>query len=190
MSGVVGDEAAGGAAEVVVERDCGCECEQALADACSEAVEGAGAVAFEREEVFAGPEDALDSLTDRGQVRPAAGLVLAAGADDQRLTCLHRGVEALAGVALVADHRDRAGARQALDQLQTDLALVGLRGGERDRAWGSVKREESVQSEAPEVATVAAAVPVVGRVAQRAATDRLDRARALDRVESTTSRSS
>src|SRR3954453_16908758 len=69
-SGGVVDEGAAGAAELGVERDAGGEGEQSLADACSEAVQGAGAVAFEREQVFAGPEDAFDALADRGQVRP------------------------------------------------------------------------------------------------------------------------
>ena len=75
--GAVVDERAGGSAEVVVERDAGGEREQPLADAGSQAVQGAGAVAFEREQVFAGPEDALDPLADRGQVRPVAGIAAA-----------------------------------------------------------------------------------------------------------------
>src|SRR3954469_4414300 len=54
--GAVVGERAGGAAELVVERDAGGEGEQALADPGSEAVQGASAVAFERQEVFEGPE--------------------------------------------------------------------------------------------------------------------------------------
>src|SRR5918999_837669 len=78
-SGAVVDERAGGAAELVVEGDAGGEGEQALADPCSQPVQGAGAVAFEAEQVFERPEDALDALADRRQVRPGAGFVLAAG---------------------------------------------------------------------------------------------------------------
>jgi len=65
--GAVVDECAGGAAELVVEGDGGGEAEEALQDAFSEAGEGARAVAFEGEEVFAGPEDRLDALADRAR---------------------------------------------------------------------------------------------------------------------------
>ena len=69
--GVVG-ERAGWSAEAVVEGDCGGEGEEACPDAGAEAVEGAGAVSFEWEEGFAGLEDRLDPLPDRGQGRPGA----------------------------------------------------------------------------------------------------------------------
>ena len=68
LCGVVGDCAAG-SAELVVEGDAGCEREQADGDAGEEVAWAAGAVAFEGEEVFAGPEDGLDSLPDGGEVR-------------------------------------------------------------------------------------------------------------------------
>src|SRR2546423_2881392 len=77
LGGVVG-EGAWWAAEAVVESNCGGECEEADLDAGGEAVEGAGAVAFEGEEVFAGLEDRLDPLADRCQVWSAGGLGLAA----------------------------------------------------------------------------------------------------------------
>jgi hypothetical protein len=63
----------------VVEADGGGEGEEAGADAGVEAVEGAGAVAFEGEEVFAGVEDRFDSLPDGCEVWAAAGFVFAAG---------------------------------------------------------------------------------------------------------------
>jgi hypothetical protein len=56
-----------------------------------------------------------------------------------------------------------------------------LGAGERDRAWGAIQREQAVQAKAPEGAAVAAAIPVVGGIAQSAAADGLHRARALDR---------
>src|SRR5947208_15089233 len=80
---VVG-ECAWWAAESVVEADRGGECEEAAADAGVEAVQGAGSVAFEGEQVFAGLEDRLDSLPDRRQVRPGSGFVFAAWPDDRR----------------------------------------------------------------------------------------------------------
>src|SRR5215210_8368017 len=79
LGGEVG-EGACWPAEPVVEVDAGGECEQALGDAGAEVSEGAGAVAFEAQEVFAGPEDRLDSLADRGEVRASLGFGLAGGA--------------------------------------------------------------------------------------------------------------
>jgi len=69
----------------------------------------------------------------------------------------------------------------ARDQLQADGLLVDLRGGQRQRAWGAVQREQGVQPEAPEEAAVAGAVAVVGCIAQRGAAGRFDAARALHR---------
>src|SRR3954454_25256526 len=180
LGGVV-DEGAGGAAELVVERDAGGEGEQSLADACSEAVQGAGAVAFEREQVFAGPEDAFDALADRGQVRPWTGLVFAARSDDQRVAVAHLGGEVAAGVALVADHDQRPAALAALDEFQADVAFVAFGAGQRDRARGAVKGEQAVRPKAPEEAAVAAAVAVVDGVGERTAAYRLDAAGTLHR---------
>src|SRR5579884_1752767 len=84
LGGVV-DECAWWPAESVVETDGGCEREEAAADAGAQAVQGAGAVAFEAEQVFAGLEDRFDPLPDRRQVRAAAGLVLAVRPDDRGL---------------------------------------------------------------------------------------------------------
>src|SRR5262245_6938940 len=96
VSGGVVGERAWWSAESVVEADRGGEGEEAGADAGAEAVESAGAVAFEGEQVFAGLEDRLDSLPDRGEVWAAAGFVFAAGADD-RCGQLRGGVFQLAG---------------------------------------------------------------------------------------------
>jgi hypothetical protein len=65
LGGGVGDRAAW-SAKLVVEADAGCE----------RAAWGAGAVAFKGEQVFAGPEDGLDPLSDRGEVRPRLGFGL------------------------------------------------------------------------------------------------------------------
>jgi hypothetical protein len=45
-------------------------------------LEGAGAVAFEGEDVFAGPEDRFDALADWGEVWSLTGFVFAAGTQD------------------------------------------------------------------------------------------------------------
>src|SRR5437667_3346349 len=99
--GVVG-EGAWWSAEAVVESDCGCEREEADLDAGCEPVEGAGAVAFEGQQVFAGLEDRFDALTDWCEVGAAGGLVFAARADDRGVECGGGGFELAAGVALVA----------------------------------------------------------------------------------------
>src|ERR1019366_2359048 len=80
LSGVVGDRAAG-ALEAVVEVDAGGEREESLFDPCAEVVEGARAVAFEAEEVFAGPEDRLDALAEHREPGRCLGLVCARWAD-------------------------------------------------------------------------------------------------------------
>src|SRR5271154_1872337 len=100
--GDVVDECAGWSAELVVESDGGCEGEEALEGASSEPLEGAGAVAFEGEEVFAGPEDRFDPLPDGGEVKVRAGLVFAARPDDGRVGFADGGGEVAARVALVA----------------------------------------------------------------------------------------
>ncbi len=125
VSGGVVGECAWWSAEAVVEADRGGEGEEAAADAGAEAVQGAGAVAFEGEQVFAGLEDRFDSLADRCEVRAVAGFVSAARADDRRVE-LGRCVRTRAGVALVADHGEGAGARRAGEQRQADLALVAF----------------------------------------------------------------
>jgi hypothetical protein len=94
------DECAAWPVELVVESDgCG-EAEEALQDALSEALQDARAVALEGEQVLAGAEDALDTLTDRREVRTGAGLVLAPRAEDRRVQRLDAGGEPSADVPL------------------------------------------------------------------------------------------
>jgi hypothetical protein len=82
LVGEVG-ECSAGAAEVVVEPDAGGEGEEFAGDAGSEAVQGAGVVAFESEAVFEGPEDALDALADWREVGSFVGFVFAGGAQEK-----------------------------------------------------------------------------------------------------------
>src|SRR6516165_772246 len=180
-SGDVVDECAAGASELVVEDDAGGEAEEALEDAFSEALDGAGAVPLEGEEVFAGPEDRFDPLADRREVRPAPGFVFASGAHDCGVELADRCREVSAGVALVAQDRLAAGAPAAGQQLERDLALIQLGRGEHERSGGAVGGEQRVQPEAPEEPRVRGAVAVVGEVRQRRAADSLAAAGALDR---------
>src|ERR1044071_3034389 len=77
-SGAVVDECAAWAPELMVERDRGGEAAEAREDAFAQSAEGAGAVALERQDVFAGPEDRFDPLTDRRERWPL-GLGAVAG---------------------------------------------------------------------------------------------------------------
>jgi hypothetical protein len=125
--------------DVVVEPDAGGQCEQFGRDSCSEPVEAAGAVAFESETVFEGPEDRFDALADPGQ-RGSAGVLVAAGWAQDR--CAEAfgdvGLEVAAGVALVADDQ-LAAVQPDLEQPQRDVAFVLVGGGEDRRARGAVR---------------------------------------------------
>src|ERR1041384_7881123 len=119
LGGVVG-ECAWWAAEAVVEADRGGEGEEADSDSCAEAVKGAGAVAFEGEQVFAGLEDRFDPLPDRREVESLAGFVFAAGPDDRRVELGGELFELAAGVAFVAEH------------VQVPVSLAAFEQGEAD----------------------------------------------------------
>jgi len=108
--GDVVDECAARSSELVVEDDAGGEAEEALEDAFSDSGQGAGAVAFEGEEVFAGPEDRLDALADRREMEPSSGFVFAARPHDRGVQFADFEREVAAGVALVAQQRFTADA--------------------------------------------------------------------------------
>jgi hypothetical protein len=188
--GAVVDECAAGAAEVVVERDgCG-EADHALQDAFSESGEGACAVAFEGEDVFEGPEDALDALADRCQVRTLAGFVATGWAHDRGVQITDGLGERAAGVALVTEQDLAALALAAREQLQRDGALIGLGRGELQRSGCPVRSEDGVQAKAPEIAAVTGTPAVIGRVSEAGPTDCFAALRAWNGVLSTSSRSS
>ena len=87
-------------------------------------MEGAGVVALEPEAVFEGPEDRLNALADRRQVRPASGLGLALGSQDVCAVALGDGLgELCAGVALVADD-GLAAVESDGEQTQCDVAFL------------------------------------------------------------------
>ena len=75
--GAVVDEGTAWASELMVEGDCAGEAAEAGEDAFAQAGEGSCAVAFEGEEVFAGPEDRLDPLADRREMRLGSAFVFA-----------------------------------------------------------------------------------------------------------------
>src|SRR5215212_1458019 len=131
--GVVGDCSAG-SAELVVEGNAGCEREQAYGDADEQVVWCAGAVPLEGEQVFAGPEDGLDPLPDRRQVRPALRFAASRWADDRRAKAGDGVGEVAAGVAFVAD--DRSPPRSACGSSLSATSRSGRSAATRAAARG------------------------------------------------------
>src|SRR5262249_30180164 len=154
-SGRVVGECARRAGEAVVEGDRGREGEEACPDAGAEAVQGAGAVAFEREQVFAGLEDRLDSLSDWREPGPVAGFVFPSWPDDCRVELGGCFLELASGVAFVAERVHVSGSLAALEQGEADLAFGRLGRAELQRPRCAVEREQAVQAEAPEVGLTA-----------------------------------
>jgi len=124
--GVVG-ECPAGTSELMVEADAGGQPEQLHANAHEQTPRRAGAVTFDAEQVLAGPDDGLDALADRGQVRPCVGLIGVRRAHKSGAQLRHRGGEGAVGVALVGDHRLTASERPRQE-------------GERHLAFGAVTR--------------------------------------------------
>ena len=149
-SGAVVDECPARPSQLVVEADAGRQAKEALQDALAQTGQGARPVALQGEHVLAGPEDRLDALADRRELWVVAGFVLASRAHDRGVALGDGDGELAAGVALVAEQRLAAAALAAIQQHQPDVALVELRRGQFERAWGAVGREDRVQPEAPE----------------------------------------
>src|SRR5664279_1300465 len=150
--GVVGGEVAWGSSEAVVERDRGGQGEELGGQAGAQGVQFSSAVGFEAEHLLGGLEDALHTLADGRQVRAAAGFVLASGAEDEGAESRGVALKVPAGVALVADDRDRAVVVKAAEHVQADFALADLRARQRQRPGSAVEREDPMQPEAPEEA--------------------------------------
>lgn len=160
------DERAAGSAESVVERDGRAEREEARGQASAKVGQGPRAVALEREDVLGRPEDRLDPLSDRRELRAAAGLVAAPWPQQAGALRGDRVGEGLAGVALVPDQRLPT-ASAAGEQLRGDRAFIELRADERERTGSAVGGEQAMQSEAPEEARMRRAIAVVGGLGER-----------------------
>jgi len=135
-SGDIVDQCAAWSAELVVEANAGSQAQKTLQDALLDARKGAGAMAFEGEQVLASPKDRFDALTNRGEMQIRAGLVLAARTHDGGTHLTNGTCECATGVALVAQKRLASGAPAPGEQLQPDLAFVTLGRGEGQRSWG------------------------------------------------------
>src|SRR4029450_11618053 len=175
-SGGVAGQRAAGTCEAVVEGDGGGERCEAAGESDAQLMQGAGAVAFEAEDVLGGEEDRFDALTDRREVRSASLLVFAARSVDRGVERGEVGFELAPAEVLVADDDQHLAvlAFSARGQLQADRLLVDLGGGQRQGPGSAVQREQGVQAKAPEEAAVAGAVAVVGGVGELAAARGLD----------------
>jgi hypothetical protein len=111
-------------------------------DACGEAdaevFEGAGAVSFEGEDVFAGLEDRFDALANRGKVGAMSLFVFASRSGDRGVECFEVLFELGAAEVFVSDQDQHlAGlALAARDHLQADEFLVDFGRGQRERPRG------------------------------------------------------
>ena len=130
----------------MVEGDRGGERGEAAGESDAQLVQGAGAVAFEAEDVLGGEEDRFDALADRREVWSAAVFVGAARAVDRGVERAQVGLELAPAEVLIADDDQDLGglAFAARDELQADGLLIDLRGGQRKRAWGAVQRARAI----------------------------------------------
>src|SRR3954462_10508164 len=129
VSVAVGGEVAAWVTDLGVVPEAGCEREQAERDAAGEAGHGAGAVAFESELAFAGPEHRFDPLADGSERSVAARFVFAVGAQKARAAAGHELLERFAGEAFVGDD-GVPGDRDASEQLGGDVTFGEVGGGE------------------------------------------------------------
>ena len=110
----------------MAESDCCGEAAEPGEDPFAQAGEGSCAAALEDEEVCARPEDRLDPLADRREMRLDSALVFAARAGECRVTVADGRREPAAGVSLVAEQGIAAVALAAVQQNQAALALIEL----------------------------------------------------------------
>lgn len=127
-SGDVVDQGAARAPEPVVERDARSQRQEALGDANAQVVKGAGAVALQGEDALAGPEDRLDALSDRGEMKDALGLVPSRRPDDRCVELAGRFANSRPTQPLspMANSPLPTHPLGALQQLDPDLSLVAL----------------------------------------------------------------
>src|SRR3990170_8723725 len=100
---VIDGEVPAGRAQERVVPAAGGEREQTLRDAGDEALQGAGAVALERELVLAGVDDRLDPLSEAAERTEASWFIAAVGAHELAAARGDELLELVAGEAFVAD---------------------------------------------------------------------------------------
>src|SRR6476620_5689254 len=96
LSASVGGEGSCWLVGEVVVPDPGGQREQSQADAGAESGQGAGAVAFEAELAFAGPDGRFDPLAHSAEAAVATRFVVAVGKQEGRARLGHQGFEVCA----------------------------------------------------------------------------------------------
>jgi len=165
-SGAVVDERPARASQPMVEADAGGQAEEASEHALAQAGQSTSSMAFQREQILAGPEDRFDALADGSQVGAASGIVPSRRTHDEDAVLGGGGGELAPGVALVAD-QDLAAVRRAPEELERHLAFAAGGIGERERPGRAVGSSQQMQAQAPVPARVSGAVAVAGRVCER-----------------------
>jgi len=155
------DQGSAGTAQLVIEADAGGQAQKALQYALFESRKGSGSVAFQRKDVFAGPENGLDALADGSEMQPLADLVLALGPDVNSPKIHDCGAELLACISLVGQQGFPATAPAAPEKLQSHLTFIALGRGKAKRSGSAVGGEDGMQAYSPEVAGMTGAVSVV-----------------------------
>src|SRR5487761_2172243 len=180
-SGDIVDQRTAWSAELVIEHDAGGQGEKTLEDALPDTGEGTRAVAFEGQDVLAGPKDRLNPLADRGEVHVGAGLVGASGTHDRGMHLTDSVGEIAAGIALIAQEGLATRSLTTRQQLEAHLALVAPRRGQTQSPGGAVGGEDRVQPEPPKKARMRGAPAIAGGLAQRGARDGLAATCTFDR---------
>ena len=137
-SGDIVDQRTAGATQLVIEHDAGRQREKTLEDALPDTGEGTRAVAFEGQDVLAGPKDRLNPLADRGKVHAVSGLVGASGTHDRGIHLTDGVGEIAAGIALIAQEGLAARSLTTRQQLEAHLALVAVGRGQTQSPGGAV----------------------------------------------------
>ena len=107
--------------------------------------QGPRTVAFESEQIFAGPKDRLDALADRSEVQVRPRLVFAAGTEDCGVQLAGGTCEIAAGIPLVTEQRLASGAPASGEQLEAHHTFVTFGRGEGERTRGPVGGKDPVQ---------------------------------------------
>jgi hypothetical protein len=174
------DESPAGPLQLIVETDAGGQAEKTLQDPLFEARKRASSMTFEREDVFAGPEDGFDPLPNGSKMRTFPGLILSLGSKHGGFQVLDPLGEVPADIAFVAEQGLATDPPAVGEELKTDLAFVPFGRGQLKGSGCPVKGEDSVQPKPPEVAGVRRAVSIVGHVGKGRTANRLSTASALD----------
>jgi len=179
-SGSVVDDRPAGTTKLMVEADAGRKGKQPGEDAHHQVSRGPGAMSLQRKQVLAGPEDRLDPLPDRSEMRAFLLFVGSGRADDGSPQLRDLPGEVPAGVPFVADDGLSAPKRPGKKH-ERHLPFRPVGRSQLDAPGGAVRSASEMQPASPEIAGVAAGVAVPADLCKSRAADGLHRTGAFDR---------